>query len=594
MRITGINYSKTFSPQNCPNFTSKVTTVLYGDANDDLKKQIDVFEETHKNATLLGSGLFSKVFKLDGQDVVIKESLPTRNARKINGNFKKEAKALKLVPDYLNNSQKLIADVETQRGNYYLISTLVQGKKPTLTNVWEKKHFDSLFDTLFELDKANLLHNDLNRGNCLISDDGKVGIIDYQWAEPFYLSDKGTDQGKNRFPGFMAHSNAQMFEMANLPFYLSKFKAKNDTEKMREIFVTYLNSKSDYCQKRADYLKEHKSSMNLDNYDRLQAKFLKNPSDDVIELEALKLQILYGYRQLFSIVDPNNPHDGVDMLTAVPTCLYVANCGKELKELADKLSLETDDEDYKDFLHYEGEIGRIWKNWMLDDVSGDFGMYKWIVRNANLSPNCPEDDIRRKIEASSKKDFKKVDDIFHAIAQKEENKTGEKYHSKSNTVKYNLHFTDKTIKETNTFDTLSDNDKKDKQVMEVEEARNDFVKSFNETYYAIKDGRIYACLPAAIKTLYLANILKNKAVDMYCNTEGEKRKYAEDQTDLGQESVSMVSGMLDSLFREARDSVSSTSTRKAFRDASNSVKLNDFNVKDCPDYSYDQDIMLDF
>ena len=136
MRISPITQNKFF------NFRSKVTDVMHGDISDDLAQKIDDFEETHKNAKELGSGLFATAYVLNGTNYVIKESLPTKLARKQNDNFFPEARALEMLPPSVKNTQRLVAHVKTEKDNYYLLSTFVEGLPASYpSHPWNKNSF---------------------------------------------------------------------------------------------------------------------------------------------------------------------------------------------------------------------------------------------------------------------------------------------------------------------------------------------------------------------------------------------------------------------------------------------------------------------
>ena len=81
MKISPINSYKNIS------FTSKVTRVINGSVPDDIKEQVDIFEETNgKNAMKLGQGLFAEAFLINGTNCVIKRWKPGK-AVGISGDF---------------------------------------------------------------------------------------------------------------------------------------------------------------------------------------------------------------------------------------------------------------------------------------------------------------------------------------------------------------------------------------------------------------------------------------------------------------------------------------------------------------------------
>src|SRR5574344_644575 len=248
MRISAITYSTN------PYFTSKVTHLYNGQLPNDLDNKIDEFEETHDNAKKLGSGLFASAYLINGTNYVIKESLPDEYSIKQNKNFFPESNALMLLPKNFKNSQQLVAHVQTEKNNYYLLSTFVEGKARKYPDYpWNKKSFTELFKTLYTLDSLKIYHNDVNQSNCLVDDNDEVNMIDYQFAMKFSpFDEENNDYFKT--PNFMMPANAQMFEMANLPWYFRSMNKTASKAEIRNTFKNYLDPKSMYARRRAMYL----------------------------------------------------------------------------------------------------------------------------------------------------------------------------------------------------------------------------------------------------------------------------------------------------------------------------------------------------
>ncbi|MBQ3641893.1 hypothetical protein II906_08230, partial [bacterium] len=304
MKISPINQNPNIK------FKSKIKKVISGALTKSIADSVDIFEETHKNAKKLGSGLFATAYVLEPSGFVIKESLADNHAKAQNGCFYHEAKALAMIPPKMKQTQKLVALAQTEKDNYYLISTFIQGKSVRYPErPWSPHSFQSLFNVMFALDKEGIYHNDINQGNCLIDNRAEVNIIDYQFAEKFKIDDTRKNDKEFKTPYFMMPSNAQMFEMASLPWYFLSMEKTAKKQEIHDCFKTYLDIKSSYAQKRADYLASLGSNPQKTEYESLQAKFFKNPSEDMINLQAKKLQILYSFRKTFSIIDNNSKND---------------------------------------------------------------------------------------------------------------------------------------------------------------------------------------------------------------------------------------------------------------------------------------------
>lgn len=580
MRISKIN---SYNYNSSINFSSKVKRVLLGNIDEKMKEKVDSFEETHENAKLLGKGLFAQAYLFPDSNIVIKESIPSEQARIANGNFLSEAINLSRLPEQLTNTQRLVADVETEKGNYYLLSTLVEGKKPDFSTVfWDKSSFKSLFSNMLELDKAGILHGDLNRGNCLL-DNGTVNLIDYQWADTFDIDNPDENDNKFKFPDFMMPANSQMFEMANLPYYFSRLNEDNPEFSLTDLFKTYLNEKSQYCKNRANYLRGNGASPEMVEYEQLQAKFLNNPTDEVVKLEAMKLQLLYAFRQSFSMVDKNNAGKH-NIISSVSSYLYTALCGKSLANMAEQLKENSTDVQFRKFMDYEKRFGEYWKNKIIDELSGsklsadgEYGTFKWVVRNAQLNPHWKngkvdiDDDISDKFQSSMNKEFGSVNDISSVLSDKQtELKQG------------TLQISDDTKKK---FDKANEvigefaNKLPPRTVLYARNVRalnilsKNFTNSFYDSYYAMQQKDVLSCMSASIKALYNASVLKKEADNFYIKVDKSLEPYARKQMSLSGYSIHALYHIILNLYKDIMEKIEEDD-----KDI-NYTNLNEFNVK---------------
>lgn len=580
MRISKIN---SYNYNSSINFSSKVKRVLLGNIDEKMKEKVDSFEETHENAKLLGKGLFAQAYLFPDSNIVIKESIPSEQARIANGNFLSEATNLSRLPEQLTNTQRLVADVETEKGNYYLLSTLVEGKKPDFSTVfWDKSSFKSLFSNMLELDKAGILHGDLNRGNCLL-DNGTVNLIDYQWADTFDIDNPDENDNKFKFPDFMMPANSQMFEMANLPYYFSRLNEENPEFSLTDLFKIYLNEKSQYCKNRANYLRGNGASSEMIEYEQLQAKFLNNPTDEVVKLEAMKLQLLYAFRQSFSMVDKNNAGKH-NIISSVSSYLYTALCGKSLANMAEQLKENSTDVQFKKFMDYEKRFGEYWKNKIIDELSGsklsadgEYGTFKWVVRNAQLNPHWKngkvdiDDDISDKFQSSMNKEFGSVNDISSVLSDKQtELKQG------------TLQISDDTKKK---FDKANEvigefaNKLPPRTVLYARNVRalnilsKNFTNSFYDSYYAMQQQDVLSCMSASIKALYNASVLKKEADNFYIKVDKSLEPYAKEQMSLSGYSIHALYHIIQNLYKDIMEKIEEDD-----KDI-NYTNLNEFNVK---------------
>jgi len=585
-------------------FTSRVTNVYHGQLPEGLSDKVDNFEETHQNALFLGEGLFSKAYKLNGTNYVIKESLSTPAAKRVNGTFSQEASMLSSLPSSLKNTQKLVANVKTEKGNHYLLSTLVEGEKPEPpASLWKLSHFNSLFNNLFALDEANIYHGDLNRGNCLIDNKGNVNLLDYQYAEKFNINDSTANDSKFKFPAFMMPSNAQMFEMANLPFYITNLATTNQRNNIKDCFKTYLNSKSNYCGERAELLRYSKGNKDSIRYEQLQEYYYKNPSDDMINLQAEKLQVLYAFRQAFSMTDKNNALE-TNIISAVPCYLYTAACAKKFVDSAEKLkNRNTNDKKLNEFLDFEIKYGEYWKSKMLRELSGEdihpseeYGTFKWVVRNAKLDPHWkggkvdPDDDLSQRFKTSSTKDFDTIKDVAVLITGKNNLKSKDSYTWGLYGVKEPIYNLDQKIRE-GAKNQVPNNSSYNRGIAKVNILKNNFIGSFNETFNALDQQRIIACVPASIRALHNAALLKKEADTLYEKSSSSPvYNYARMQKELADNAFNTLSELTPQLYKRAIDAIKGND--KNLEEALYYEKLNEFDMKNCPQYNTNKPLIF--
>lgn len=278
-----------------------------------LKRETDEFISTGSNVTKLGEGIGGETFKFNHPKlthIVIK-----KNKAGYSEDYEKEYKNLASIPTNLIGGQEAVARAY-DRGEYYLLSTLVPGKTVSRDNRYTEEHLKNLFNKMFELDKIGIYHGDLNGKNILLSPNGTVNFIDYQWTEQipeinFFDNQKSK---KILMPLSEFPENAQMFEMASMPWYMDSF----DTPAEKETFLkSYLKVKSNYHEKRYEYIKkitknwpypsERKQIAEALNAEKAKAEVYKNPDRDVLRIEMKKIQFLSDYRDAYSHVDPNLP-----------------------------------------------------------------------------------------------------------------------------------------------------------------------------------------------------------------------------------------------------------------------------------------------
>jgi len=285
----------------------------YRKLKDELQNELEIFSGCKDNATLLGKGVFGEAYSLDKfPDIVIKQAFNKQE------DFIQEEKNLTSIPKYLK-VQKFVAraydDIENR---YYLLSTKVNGKSPDpKSNPWTVDHLKDLFETFNQLDQKGIYHGDLNNGNIKLTENGQIRLLDFQWT--IKQNTLFSENERSITPGYMLLENAQMFEMAAIPDYITKI---GDRYKAKEFFKTYIKEKSKYHKDRYDFIKNYiENSYNYSLYNKnikvaekiesAKGSVFSNPTDDILKTEAKKIQFLSAFREAYKCIDQNVPNKNI-------------------------------------------------------------------------------------------------------------------------------------------------------------------------------------------------------------------------------------------------------------------------------------------
>ncbi len=240
-------------------------------------------------------------------------------------NFENEALALKKINALnLGNSQKLFFRFE-RAGKFYLVTNFVQGFHPCPEkNPITPRHLEIILNHCFELDKNYLLHSDLKAKN-ILTGENHVGLIDFEFINHLekdailrVLSRQNKefcyDYNVSSNPYFPTRSNLSNFEFRTVCKYFSDIKDAFSQAKADEFLCCYLQKKSKYHEKWADFIEELKikdiSIMaeyagitvcraeeilnKAVKHERIAAKILSSPDKEITDIEFVKMHLRYA------------------------------------------------------------------------------------------------------------------------------------------------------------------------------------------------------------------------------------------------------------------------------------------------------------
>lgn len=338
----------------------------YDSIRGKLYQELSKFVDGADNASVLGAGKFGETYRFKDsglRNVVIKKS-----KGEYKDNYELEYGNLVKVPnDKVGGQAGIARAVDYGKSEYYLLSTMAEGKEISNFNRYNDSHLKSLFNKMFELDKVGLYHGDLNGKNILLTQSGEINFIDYQWSQVvdrinFFDSDKAK---KLLLPLSHFPENAQMFEMATMPYYLESIGSQKEKE---DFLKMYLRNKAEYHSKRCQYIKqitqnwpyssELASIRDSIKAEQAKAKVYRNPSDKLLKLELKKFQFLSDYRDAYGHVDPHIFERNI--LTSSSSYLCSISSVQDFRKEIAKQLVTCTDSDMIAYLRAQKEYGDFW------------------------------------------------------------------------------------------------------------------------------------------------------------------------------------------------------------------------------------------
>jgi len=308
-KITGLNFYGCQNP-----YINNKGTYIKPIASNPTEEEINKAIEVTENDKEMASGLKGRVYIL-GEDLVVKKYKQLNDA-----GARSEIITLDKMYD------KGIRNKNLQQGKYafitndgetYLITGKISGESPNINKQpFNKKNLRALVNLFAQIDLPKIdkednsckipMHYDLHNENIKLTNNS-AGIIDFEclkYEDLFKELKKRNDKILSCNSNFSdipwVPSNLRNFEYRTLIHYLLKL----NKEERDELFLKYLSYKEDYHSARHKYFKK------LSNYYAKNCEYekfaeismlakkecthwsaLKNPSEDVIKAEKIKIQI---------------------------------------------------------------------------------------------------------------------------------------------------------------------------------------------------------------------------------------------------------------------------------------------------------------
>lgn len=428
MKIVNSVNSVSYNKKQNTNFKS-IRFEQYNDKYNSIKnrlsKELSDFVDGKNNAAILGEGKFGETYRF--KDANLRNVVIKKSKGEYKDDYLLEYNNLVKVPTNKVGGQAGIARaVNSATGDYYLLSTMAEGKEISNFNRYTDSHLKSLFNKMFELDKVGIYHGDLNGKNILLTQSGEINFIDYQWAQVVdksnFFDSKKIE--KLLLPASHFPENAQMFEMATMPYYLESIGTQKDKE---DFLKMYLQNKSAYHSKRCQYIKQITQNWPYSSElasirdslaaEEAKAKVYRNPSDKLLKLELKKFQFLSDYRDAYGHVDPNIFERNI--LTSSSSYLCSISSVQDFRKEIAKQLVTCTDRDMRAYLKAQQDYGDFWYQSLRSFSSDTFDyVMRAITKNLNYDEtkhNFYQYDRNPRLMKANRNVLDAMDSRFHTI-----------------------------------------------------------------------------------------------------------------------------------------------------------------------------------
>ena len=194
--------------------------------------------------------------------------------------------------------------------------------------------------------------------------------------------------------------------------------------KIKETFVEYLKLRSEYFDKGNDF-------------DVVRSEVLKNPSDDVVDVETLRLSMLANNTRQFLYSDESveEPHNMTSFVQPLIIANYSAKMLEEFKPKKENLS-----ENEKKYFEYMNKLGKFWHERLKKEASEKLPNFVKIITGEVDAPKCytkGQEEVydKRYIFVTNRQQHTKLSDILSSGIQDNETYMMEQFTLKENIKK---------------------------------------------------------------------------------------------------------------------------------------------------------------
>ena len=274
------------------------------------------------------------------------------------------------------------------------------------TNPVDGRHFKSILDDIFKMDKGEIYHGDLEKAHIFYSKDGKAEVDCFRFG---YLFSEKPWEIEREFPKAMYPTNATQFENLSLGHYISKIS--DDTEKTN-FLSEYLKESSIFHQKRADFLiQSHKGTPEQIQYEKLQAELFNEPDSEITDLFKKRIEMQYGHRKMFTDWDEGfgacgHTPDETRTTDAVISYFDVVKANMQYLEDLKTAKAGLPEGKMREYLNFEEQYASHWLKNHSDSIKGMGG---WTLN--------PENKINQTHRLVSEEQRGALEDLFNKFEQ---------------------------------------------------------------------------------------------------------------------------------------------------------------------------------